>query len=386
MEAEILVVDDTPANIDLMVGILEQDYRVRAAVNGERALKAVEANPPDLILLDVMMPGMDGYEVCRRLKSNPSSRDIPVIFVTAKGEIEDEAKGFELGAVDYVAKPVSTPIVRARVRTQLSLLRARQHLSSLLNETLLGATNVLSDLLALSNVEASGRAVRLRRYVRHMIRELELRDGWRFEMAASLSQIACINLPPRALHNLYQKNPVTQREITEEMMSRYFKHPETAASLLEDIPRLKVVAAIIGAQMEERLVMLDEDQHLNEQEPALVGAWLLKTAIRYDELALNGAFHEGIIESLREPVERFPGQLIDAIASLPKPNPKQTTVKVSELREGMLLLDDIYTSDGIQIMPAGFEINPAVLEHLQAFQEEGFREPVKVVLPNDQPD
>ena len=118
----ILVVDDTPDNLTLMQALLKDLYKVKGANNGEKALKIAAAeNPPDLILLDIMMPGIDGYEVCRRLKADPATRDIPVIFLTAKTEVEDEKKGFELGAVDYITKPVSPPIVMARVHTQLTL-------------------------------------------------------------------------------------------------------------------------------------------------------------------------------------------------------------------------------------------------------------------------
>lgn len=125
----ILVVDDIPDNIDVLNGILRDDYQIKVAINGERALKIAMGDlPPDLILLDVMMPGMDGYEVCRLLKSNFSTRKIPVIFVTAKSEVRDEMEGFNLGAVDYITKPVSPPIVKARVRTHLALYNQNRDL------------------------------------------------------------------------------------------------------------------------------------------------------------------------------------------------------------------------------------------------------------------
>lgn len=121
-KATILVVDDTPDNLALMSGLLKDLYRVKIANNGEKALKiAATLPPPDLILLDIMMPGMDGYEVCSRLKANPQTQPIPVIFLTAKSAVEDERQGLELGAEDYITKPVSPPILMARVKTQLTL-------------------------------------------------------------------------------------------------------------------------------------------------------------------------------------------------------------------------------------------------------------------------
>ena len=118
----ILVVDDEPANIELLRNVLSEHYRVKVATNGEAALRQAYSDaPPDLILLDVMMPGMSGHEVCQRLKANPDRRKIPVIFVTAMNSLDDERLGLELGAVDYITKPLSPAIVEARVRTHLAL-------------------------------------------------------------------------------------------------------------------------------------------------------------------------------------------------------------------------------------------------------------------------
>lgn len=124
--ATVLAVDDTPDNLALLTGVLRDRYRIKVANSGEKALRIARSDtPPDLILLDVMMPEMDGYEVCRRLKSDAATRDIPVIFVTAKSEVEDETLGLELGAVDYLSKPISPAIVLARVRNHLALKALR---------------------------------------------------------------------------------------------------------------------------------------------------------------------------------------------------------------------------------------------------------------------
>jgi adenylate cyclase len=121
----ILIVDDTKDNLDLLTGLLESDYRIRAAPNGKIALKIVKSGGlPDLILLDIMMPEMDGYEVCEKLKADPETRDIPVIFVTAKNEVDDETRGFEQGASDFISKPISPPILKARVKSQIDLKKS----------------------------------------------------------------------------------------------------------------------------------------------------------------------------------------------------------------------------------------------------------------------
>ena len=124
----ILVVDDTPQNLALMRDLLDGDYTVKLAPSGERALKIAQSQPLDLILLDIMMPDIDGYEVCRRLKASPLTADVPVIFFTAKTETQDEQMGFSLGAADYITKPISPPIVLARVKAHLLFKQARDAL------------------------------------------------------------------------------------------------------------------------------------------------------------------------------------------------------------------------------------------------------------------
>lgn len=133
--ATILTVDDTVTNIEVVKGVLSDEYLVQAALSGEVALKIISKRKPDLILLDVMMPEMDGYEVCKRLKESEDTRDIPVIFLTAKSQEEDETKGLSLGAVDYITKPISPPILKERVKNHL-LLKASRDLLEKQNEVL----------------------------------------------------------------------------------------------------------------------------------------------------------------------------------------------------------------------------------------------------------
>ncbi|UUY07947.1 two-component system response regulator [Pseudomonas sp. J452] len=127
--ATVLVVDDTPDNLMLMTDLLKDRYRVKAANSGEKALRVLQGDPlPDLILLDIMMPGLSGYEVAEQLKQDPRTRHIPIIFLTAMSATEDEIHGLELGAVDYITKPISPPLVLARVETQLKLKAAADFL------------------------------------------------------------------------------------------------------------------------------------------------------------------------------------------------------------------------------------------------------------------
>jgi len=135
LKSKLLIVDDSPSNIDLLLDILKSDYKLTIATNGKNAIKlALGKSKPDLILLDIVMPVMDGFEVCIRLKKNERTRDIPVIFLTAKTEIDDIIKGFDLGAVDYITKPFNRTELLARVKTHIELKKYREHLEKLVQD------------------------------------------------------------------------------------------------------------------------------------------------------------------------------------------------------------------------------------------------------------
>lgn len=183
----VLVVDDLPENIALLDGILTPTYQLKAALNGESALRiAHSGNPPDIILLDVMMPGMDGYEVCRRLKASADTQKIPVIFVTARGEISDETRGFQVGAVDYITKPVSPPIVRARIHTHLALYDQNRVLEEKVRERTRELAHTqditihsLAVLAETRDNETGGHIMRTQRYVRALAEALVERSVYR---------------------------------------------------------------------------------------------------------------------------------------------------------------------------------------------------------------
>ena len=139
----ILIVDDERLNVEVLNGLLKDHYSIMVAMNGEEALKAARSKTkPDLILLDIMMPKMDGYEVCRKLKADQNTKEIPVIFVTAMNSADDETKGFDVGAVDYITKPIRTAVTVARINTHLELKSQRDYLSTLsMRDGLTGVAN-----------------------------------------------------------------------------------------------------------------------------------------------------------------------------------------------------------------------------------------------------
>ncbi len=183
VKKRILIVDDMPSNIKILNDILRQDYAVSVATTGGEALDIVRGPArPDLILLDIMMPEMDGYEVCRRLKEDPETKGIPVLFVTAMGDVEDETRGLELGGVDYITKPVSPPIVRARVNNHIRLKLHQDHLEELvwartreLAVTQEATIRSLASLAETRDNETGGHILRTQHYVRALADHLRSR-------------------------------------------------------------------------------------------------------------------------------------------------------------------------------------------------------------------
>jgi putative two-component system response regulator len=223
-KATVLIVDDAPDNIALMSSFLRNTYRTKAATSGEKALElALSADPPDLILLDIVMPGLDGYEVCRRIKQNPKTAGIPIIFLTARSDMEDEQKGFELGAEDYVTKPISPAIVMARVKTHLQLKSARDFLldkSEYLEKEVQRRTQEVSTvqdvtMVALGSLaetrdnETGNHIRRTRRYVKALATRLKNHHRFRdfltpqvielLHKSAPLHDIGKVGIPDRIL-------------------------------------------------------------------------------------------------------------------------------------------------------------------------------------------
>ncbi|MCI0666440.1 MAG: two-component system response regulator [Methylococcaceae bacterium] len=230
----ILLVDDVPENIDVLNGILKDRYKIKVALNGTKALEIAKAGiPPDLILLDIMMPGMDGYEVCRRLKSDFATRRIPVIFVTAMDDIDDEARGFELGAVDYITKPVSPAIVQARVETQLALYdrsrmlenRVRQRTAEL-NESRLQIIQRLGRAAEYKDNETGLHVVRMSHYSKliGLAAGMSEDEAELLLNAAPMHDIGKIGIPDRILQKSGELD-VADWEIMR-------RHPEIGAEIL----------------------------------------------------------------------------------------------------------------------------------------------------------
>lgn len=235
----ILVVDDTPANIDILVQVLHERYKTKVATNGEKALQIARKFPqPDMILLDIMMPEMDGYKVCERLKSDPLTAKIPVIFITAMNHDEDEAKGLELGAVDYITKPIRPSITLSRIKTQLALYDQNRELeekvtvrTAELNESRLQVIRRLGRAAEYKDNETGLHVIRMSHYSR-LIAESYIGGTSEWTelvfQASPMHDIGKIGIPDRIL--------LKPEKLDDEEWAMMLKHPEFGAEIIGEHP------------------------------------------------------------------------------------------------------------------------------------------------------
>ncbi|GAC13896.1 response regulator [Aliiglaciecola lipolytica] len=220
-QKKLLVVDDEPTNLRVLNQTLREYYSLTFAKSGAEALELVNKVKPDLILLDVMMPGMTGYEVCQTLKSNSATRHIPVIFVTALGDAIDEAKGFEVGAVDYISKPITPVVVKARVATHLSLVNAEE-----LRRTRLQVIQRLGRASEYKDNETGMHVVRMSHYSRLLALACGFSENAADDIfnAAPMHDIGKIGIPDNIM--------LKPARLTEEEFEEMKKHPQIGAEIL----------------------------------------------------------------------------------------------------------------------------------------------------------
>lgn len=283
MKKTILVVDDVADNIRVLKELLERsNYTVRVAKNGPQALERSLIEPlPDLILLDVMMDGMDGYEVCTQLKKNPSTKKIPVIFVTARGEEEDETTGFLAGAVDYITKPISPPIVLERVRTHLSLVRMEE-----IDKLARSSIFMLGEAGHYNDTDTGVHIWRMASYAK----AIALSSGWpseeadMLELAAPLHDTGKIGIPDEIL-----KAP---RKLTDEEWQIMRRHSKIGYDILSmsDNPVFKLAADIALSHHEKWDGTGYPEGRKNEETPE--SARIVAVADVFDALTMKRPYKE----------------------------------------------------------------------------------------------
>ncbi len=270
----ILVVDDESTNIDVLSGILKETYKVKAVKDGRKAIaKCLSDSMPDLILLDIMMPELDGYMVCKTLKSDPRTKHIPIIFVTAKNQVDDEKYGLELGAVDYITKPFSPAIVLQRVKNHLAMYNQNmileQKVAQRTEELSLSRHEIISKLgvaAEFKDNETGMHVKRMSRYSFEIARQMGCKDEWCHQLllTSSMHDIGKIGIPDAVLTKPGKLDP----EEWEIMM----QHSEIGARILGDsTSELLIASAIVAKTHHEKWNGKGYPQGLKEDEIPLEG-------------------------------------------------------------------------------------------------------------------
>jgi CheY-like chemotaxis protein len=368
-----MIVDDNPANLKLLEDmLLQHGYEVRSFPRGRLAIAAAAREQPDLILLDINMPDMDGYQVCAQLKSIPKLAEIPVVFLSALNAVEDKVQGFQMGGVDYISKPFQFEEVKARVEIQLRLQRALREKQDLLEKTLGGTVATLWELVQVTSLGLALRSDAVRDIVHQIAKQIQCEDRWQYEIAGTICLVGCIALPDEVFEKGYRGEDLSPDE------DRMFRaHPQTAARLISHIPRLEVVAEIVRGQLAPETESFAVDE-------ARRGATLLNLALELDRRIYCGVDHETALAELEQSC-RFDGAMIDALRDY---SPAQAGFAVRhmptrELRAGMILEDDVFSKDGnLLILKGGTVLTGLWIERLENFAHvRGTQELIGVRIP-----
>lgn len=316
----ILAVDDTPASLRLLTDILSSEgYQVRSAINGELALRAATAQPPQLVLLDVNMPGMDGFEVCRRMKQEPQLHDVPVIFVSALSETPEKLKGFDIGGVDYVTKPFQREELLARVRTHLDLHHLQHNLEEMVAErtqslseseqrlknTLLESVSAVAAMVELRDPYTAGHQQRVAQIADAIAHELELPEEMieGINIAGVVHDVGKISVPTEILSK--------PGKLNDPEFSLIKQHPELGYEILREIDFPWPIAQTIR-QHHERLDGSGYPLGLREGEICMQ-ARILAVADIIEAMASHRPYRPGLgIESALQEIESQRGTSLDS--------------------------------------------------------------------------
>jgi len=364
MKYKILVIDDESENLNLINEILKDDYTLSFATNGLKGLLIAEKIMPDLILLDINMPVMDGYTVCQKLKAKVTTQSIPIIFISALTDVKDIVKGFQSGGVDYISKPFNSAEIKARVNTHMSLAIVRNDLQQTLSKTLLGSIKMILELLELVNVDAFSRGNRINLYMKTAIRHLDLENPWKLELAAMLSQIGLITLPNELIYaySLGQK-------LSDSDLKRIETEVQNSYKYIEHIPKLEDIAEMIKSSNK---TMLDYgDKAFSSLSAAEQGGLILNLLELCDSYILQGLTPLQIQKKLYGLSKLYPERLISLGVAITEDyaSPASFRVRINELTSGMILLEDINGKDNRNLLKKGTVLSPNLIRILRAQQE-----------------
>lgn len=372
---KLLLVDDEPAVLDALRRSHRKQFDLSTAVGAEEALAMIDSEGPfDVVVSDYQMPVMNGAVFLSKVARR--APDCVRMMLTGNADLKSAVEAVNTGQIfRFMTKPCSPATFVNNIEAAMEQVRLRRAEKELLEETLTGSIEVLSEILALTHPEAFGRANRVRRYVEQLVVLLEVRNPWKVESAALLSQIGCVALPPDLLSEV-----AAGAKLTQEQADTYERHPGIAARLLGQIPRLEDVARIVQLQRARYADLVAQGDVPSD---VIQGSQVLAACLQLDELLALGADKAQAIMAMAKDEGAFDPRLLRVLARVKPPGDEAVSreVGVSELRAGMLLDQDVRSESGRLIVSRGHRITASLVERLTSYHRlRGVDEPIRVLV------
>lgn len=371
-KGNILIIDDMPENLQYLSRLLNQmGYSVRALPNAKLAIQSIFTHPPDLILLDIIMPDISGFDLCKMLKEKEASKHIPILFISGKDDTESIVEGFRLGGVDYITKPFKNEEVLARVKTHMKLEMKNRELEDLLSKTLMGSMEAIMDILAFVDPDAFRKSKKVSYVMDQLIHDFSLLEPWKLKLAALLSNIGTLKVP-----RIQKKT----NQVVESKESSKNRQIETAAMLIKQIPKLDSVAEIISGSSKMQVGDKTDFYELTNERQ---GSLLLMVINEVYEMYADDEGHEAVNQYILKKYKGIDKKIIWKVTEiLSKDGVTQIeNLMIHQLEPGMVLAENVVTSDHLKLLSEGTELSYNIIHLLKKHTLiEGVREPIKVLI------
>lgn len=365
---KILFVDDEPAILDGYQRILRGQFQVEVAGGGVQGLASIQAHGPySVVISDMRMPVMNGAQFLAQVRQQ--APDTVRMLLTGYTDLSAAMDAVNEGNIfRFLTKPCEKELLVKAITTgveQYGLIMAEREL---LEKTLMGSIKVLADVLSAASPETFGRSMRIARLVRHIAAKFSLSSAWRFEAAATLSQLGCVTLDIELLRQAWVGSKMSPED-----QARFNAHPQVAMDLLASIPRLEPIAWIISQQLTKEIPNEVPGVPPASAKEIVFGAKMLKLAVAFDDLRMKPLSIEDAIARLHSRRSEFERELVDALSDIRPQAAKMTLRKVSTLKLaiGMILEQEVRNKNGMLLVAKGHEITPALLIKLDNFSRAG---------------
>ena len=373
---KILFVDDDVNLLQAVKRRYRKKFNIVTASSAKEGLEMLASNQFAVVVSDLQMPEMNGIEFLAKVREEYP--DVTRVMLTGNADLKAAIDAVNNGHIfRFCTKPCPVDVMINTLWSAIEQYRLVNAERELLEKTLLGSVKVLTDILALVNPIAFGRASRVTNYVKKITRKLALKDVWKFEIAAMLSQIGCVTLPGEALEKVYRN-----QELGEEEKKMYESHPVVGQDLISKIPRLDEVGQIIAYQ-EKLFNGAGKPENGVKGKEIPLGARILKIALDFDILVHNGMRPSLAFEEMKKREEWYDPDILSVLPSVisEEEAARIKEVDIEELDTSMVLAEDVKTTKGVLLISQGQEVTPSLIRRLKNFaQTVGVKEPIKVIL------